>query len=529
MIALLSNVTAEPLALELAGTAGEKIWTAPGYNTWAQELLLCGFGGEKPGAVFLILDGSALLGEAASADFAAAREILDGSLEQIENFARNHGEIPFAVSSLDIPQKKITPLASPRPEHRAESYWRMRLEELGIPVLELAAAARELGYGNFYSPRAWYLAGSPFSAAGGRALCRRLESAWNAVNGRRRKCLILDLDNTLWGGVIGEDGVGGIELSAEKEGARYRDFQKRLKELKETGVLLAVVSKNNMEDALEGINGHPGMVLREGDFVSIKANWRPKPENIEELARELNLGADAFVFLDDSPIEREAVKIALPEVAVPDFPADTASLPRFAEELAEKYFPALRLTGEDLQKTQQYRRENERGELRRSAATLREYLASLKMELTFRAAAEEDVPRAAQLTQKTNQFNLTARRCTEGEIRERMESGDYRIWIGGLSDRFGDYGKIILSIVRLEGPRAEIELFLMSCRAMGRGVEEEFLEKIEAELKAAGIKQITALYIETSKNALVKNFWEERGYAPEGEEKGRRRYRKELV
>ena len=514
MLVLLSNVTVGSLAQSTAKLTGEEIYTSSGYNTWVQELLSASFGGSTPDCVFLILDGTQLMGDAFPSDWPSAKETLDEALFVILGFASSHKDIPIFVSSLDIPQKKIRPYISSRLEHKADSYWLNMREENGIPVLDIKELASNIGRDKFYSSRMWYLGSIPYSMTGEKAIAEEISNAVNALKGRRAKCIVLDLDNTLWGGVIGEDGIGGIELSTTKEGSRYRDFQKRIRDIKEEGTILAVVSKNNMEDAMDGINNHPDMILREKDFVAIKANWEPKPVNIEELAKELNIGLDSFVFIDDNPIEREAVKTALPQVIVPEFPKDTANLEKFAIEIGKKYFPTLKLTKEDTQKTEQYRIEHKRSELKKEAPSLEEYLKSLEMKFTIREITEEDIPRAAQLTQKTNQFNLTTRRYTESDIRRIKEDSNHKIWIGELEDKFGSYGKVILAIMRLEPKeqKAVIDTFLMSCRVMGRNVETEFLKHIENSLKAENIKEIIGEYIETPKNKVVKDFWEKQGY-----------------
>ena len=519
MIALLSNITIESLADALSKTTGEEIYTSPGYNTWLQDLLTADFGSTKPEAVFVILDGKQLFGDMFPAEWEQTKQVMDETLAVISNFTAAHKDIPLFVSSLDLQKKKISPYISARIEHKAMSYWLEALETNGIPVIDIAELAANIGRDKFYSPRMWYMGSIPYSMTGERAIAEEISNAFNALKGRRAKCIILDLDNTLWGGVIGEDGIGGIELSTSKEGARFRDFQKRLKELKEEGVILAVVSKNNMEDALDGINNHPDMVLRSDDFVAIKANWEPKPVNIEALSKELNLGLDSFVFIDDNPVEREAVKIALPQVIVPEFPKDTANLEKFAIEISRKYFPTLRLTSEDTKKTEQYQLEARRSELKKSTLTLEEYLKSLEMKLTIREIDENDITRAAQLTQKTNQFNLTTRRFTESDIREIKDSPNCRIWIGELEDKFGSYGKVILAIVKIEGEKAVIDTFLMSCRVMGRNVETDFLVHIEKELAKDGIREIIGEYIPTSRNSVVDSFWKNQGYQDSSEDK----------
>jgi len=348
--------------------------------------------------------------------------------------------------------------------------------------------------------------------SGEKAIAEEIGRAWNAIKGNRKKCLVLDLDNTLWGGVIGEDGLQGIELSTTKEGSRFRDFQKRIKDLKDQGVLLTIASKNNEEDAMEAIRDHPDMVLREDDFVIIKANWEPKPVNIQKIANELNIGLDSLVFIDDNPIERESVKNALPEVNVPDFPKDTSMLESFVIEISKRYFPVLKLTEEDLSKTDQYKVEQKRNEIKQKSISIEEYLLSLEMKKTFRQIDESDVTRAAQLTQKTNQFNLTTRRYTESDIWNMMKSEDHQVWIGDLEDKFGSYGKVILAIVKLEENTAIIDTFLMSCRVMGRNIEKEFLNEIEKEMVSKGKNRIISEYIPTTKNSVVKDFWTENGY-----------------
>lgn len=512
MLALLSNITVESLAEAVVKQTGENVYVSPGYNTWTQDLLSAEFCGEVPRAVFVLLDGAELFGDRYPANLEDARTVLDQYISIVKLFHDRHNDIELFVSSLDLPQKKIQPFADVHLEQQIAAYWREALEGVNIPLLDIAELAANIGREKFYSSRMWYLGSIPYSMKGEKLIAEEINRAWKSLNGKRCKCIVLDLDNTLWGGVIGEDGVGGIELAMSKEGARFRDFQKRLKEIKEEGIILAVVSKNNSEDALAGINEHPDMVLREKDFVAIKANWDPKPVNIEKLAKELNLGLDSFVFIDDNPVEREAVKIALPQVNVPEFPKDTTELEKFAIEISKTYFPTLRLTNEDSYKTEQYQTEHKRAELKESALTLEDYLNSLEMKLTIHEVGEDDIARAAQMTQKTNQFNLTTRRYTEADIRHFAESDKHKVWIGELEDKFGSYGKVIFAVAKLEDDKAYIDTFLMSCRVMGRNVEKDFLAHIEDELKNCGCQQILAEYIATPKNSVVKDFWQNNMY-----------------
>ena len=518
MLAILSNITIESLAEAAAKATGEEIYTSPGYNTWLQELLAADFGGEAPEAVFVLLDGSQLFGDLFPTEWNRAKKTLDDALSVILDFAASHKEIPLFVSSLDLPKKKILPYLSTRIEHKAMPYWLEALETNNIPIIDTAELATNIGRDKFYSPRMWYMGSIPYSMAGERAIAEEISNAFNALKGRRAKCIVLDLDNTLWGGVIGEDGVGGIELSTSKEGARFRDFQKRLKELKEEGVILAVVSKNNTEDALDGINNHPDMVLRENDFVAIKANWEPKPVNIEVLSKELNLGLDSFVFIDDNPVEREAVKIALPPVIVPEFPKDTAALEKFAIEIGRKYFPTLKLTTEDAKKTEQYQMEHQRSELKKSALSLEEYLKSLEMKLTIREIEENDIPRAAQLTQKTNQFNLTTKRFTTAEMEQVFADDSYIRLYGRLADKFGDNGIVSVVIGKVNGDTLDIDLWLMSCRVLKRDMEYAMLDNLCDRAKQRGLKTVKGYYYPTAKNKMVKELYGDFGFTKVSED-----------
>ena len=222
-----------------------------------------------------------------------------------------------------------------------------------------------------------------------------------------------------------------------------------------------------------------------------------------------------ILLFDDNPVEREAVKIVLPAVTVPDFPTDPVQLESFMRSVARDFFPTLRLTQEDLKKSEQYRVERLREEEKQKFTNLDEYLDSLDMRLSIREVGEEDIPRAAQLTQKTNQFNLTTRRYTEADMRSMSLSPEWHLWMGELEDRFGKYGKVILCLAQIEGERAMLDTFLMSCRVMGRGVESAFLEHVEQALARVGVTKVEAEYRITPKNSMVAEFWPQYGYRKE--------------
>ncbi len=519
-IVLLSNVTAESLALRLRTSHSLNVQTVPGFDAWRTEFLNpeSSIWKAASGTLYLVLHGPALFPEGVGKNF---ESILDNLSALVETAVVRHPDKVLVVSTLDLSKPPAQPLVEPNLARHACRSWRERMEGLRIPLLDLEELAADAGRSNFYNTKTWYFGALPFSARGETLLAAEIARIEGILHGTRKKCLILDLDNTLWGGVIGEDGLEGIALSDHGIGAVYRDAQALLKQLAHQGVLLAIASKNNVEDALLPFKSHPHALLRKENFACIRANWLPKPQNIEEIARELNIGMDSMVFIDDSPVERAAVRAAHPEVEVPEFPADTASLPAFLSGVAERHFTVPRLEGEDLAKAEMYRAEALRKGEREACASLEDYLASLEMVLDLHPLKEEEIPRAAQLCAKTNQFNLTTRRHSEAELRAMLRDANHRVWIASLKDRYGDYGRIALVIVELSGTensrRAFFDTFLMSCRAMGRGVEDTVLSWIEELVGSEGVTTLAGQYIPTPKNEPVHDFWERMGYVQTGE------------
>ena len=332
-----------------------------------------------------------------------------------------------------------------------------------------------------------------------------------AILGRMKKCLVLDLDNTLWGGIIGDDGVENIQLGHETPAAEaYTEFQQYVLALKQRGVILAVCSKNDMETAKAGFS-HPDSVLKLNDFVAFHANWEPKDANIRAIANEINIGLDSLVFIDDNPAEREIVRQSLPEVAVPEVDAeDVFSYIRAIE--GNGYFEPAALSADDFQRSETYLANRERTQLAASAASYDEYLQSLDMYAEIAPFAPVYFDRIAQLTGKTNQFNLTTHRYTRTEI-ERM-AGDkrYITLYGRLSDRFGDNGLIAVIIAEQKGRGLHILLWLMSCRVLKRGMEQVMLDALVAEAQARGVKVIYGYYYPTKKNKMVAGLYGEFGF-----------------
>lgn len=328
---------------------------------------------------------------------------------------------------------------------------------------------------------------------------------------KRKKCIVLDLDNTLWGGVLGEDGERGIKIGEGYPGNTYRFFQQYLLELRRNGVILTVCSKNNESDVLTIWEKHPEMILRKEHFTTYRINWNNKADNIRELAVELNIGLDSIVFVDDNPTERELVKQMLPEVSVPDFPDQPYLFPVFAKELTDSYFKVYSLTPEDIAKSQQYRENAERVRFEKQFVDFDSYLKSLDIELTIEPMDEFNVVRMAQMTQKTNQFNLTTHRYTETDIREFVRNGA-RVWGLRVSDRFGDNGLTGLIIVTINQGEAMIDTLLLSCRILGKNIEDAFVRYTLSLLKSEGIRTVNAVYSPTVKNIQVRNFYDKIGF-----------------
>lgn len=290
---------------------------------------------------------------------------------------------------------------------------------------------------------------------------------------------------------------------------------------------MGIVSKNNAEDAEEGFS-HPDSVLQWEDFAIKRANWDPKSRNIVEMAKELNIGLDSIVFVDDNPIERAEVKSSLPEVEVPEFPEDTCQLACFGEDLYRRFFLKWDLSDEDKQKTEMYLENKAREESKTQFFSMEQYLSSLNMELFMEEAREEHLPRIQQMVLKTNQFNMTTRRYGEETLRGMIQSEKAHVLIGRMKDRFGDNGICVLLIVLIEGSQAHIDTFLMSCRVMGRTVEHAAVLWMEAFLRKKNVKTLTAEMIPTKKNMPARAFYKEMGYMQTSDSSETEKYRSSL-
>lgn len=331
-----------------------------------------------------------------------------------------------------------------------------------------------------------------------------------SIYGRNKKALVLDLDNTLWGGVIGDDGVDGIEIGHETSmGQVFSEFQEYLKELKQIGVMLNVDSKNEMDNAVAGLK-HPEGTLKPDDFIVLKANWQPKDQNFREIAEELNILPESMVFCDDNPAERHIVTEQIPGVEAPIF--DKPEHYIYALD-RNGFFEVTDLSQDDLKRNEMYVANARRASIQKSFANYQDYLLSLNMSATIRDFERVYLPRIAQLTNKSNQFNLTTKRISESEMEKLSRDENYIRLYGKLTDRFGDNGVISVVIGRVEGDALHIELWLMSCRVLKRNMEHAMLDRLAEEAAARGIRWLIGYYYPTQKNGMVKDFYANFGFS----------------
>lgn len=321
-----------------------------------------------------------------------------------------------------------------------------------------------------------------------------------------KKCIVLDLDNTLWGGVIGEEGFNNIALSLVPPGASFIAFQQALHDLHDRGVILAINSSNNSEDALEVIRTHPNMILKENHFAAQRINWNDKVANMRELAAELNIGLDSMVFLDDSPLNREAMRTFLPEVETPELPVDPTQYAKFLHALP--YFNAQAITDEDKMRGNLYVTERLRKEAEKQFENREAFLKSLGIELTVCEDDASSLARLSQLTEKTNQFNTKKRPLSEKEIETFIQDRFYAVFHAQAVDQFGDQGIIAFALIHKGKDLWRIESFLMSCRVVGRGIEDAFLAAIAQRAREEGAHSISITFEPSEKNELARSFVE---------------------
>jgi FkbH-like protein len=438
-----------------------------------------------------------------------------------------------AVIQLNFEIPEVDPLgrlSAASPGGRARVIHTLNLElwnaaqQARVAVLDVEQLAAATGKRNWSDPGMWIAAKQYPTTDAVPLLTRNLAALVRAVCGLTSKCAVLDLDGTLWGGVIGEDGLDGIRLGGDAEGEAYTAFHQYLLGLRRRGIPLAVCSKNNEDDARSVFRRHPETVLKEDDFAVFLANWEPKPDNLKNIATMLNIGVDSLVFLDDNPVERNLVRRELPEVEVPELPDDPA---RYAEALHATYlFESLSLTDEDRRRADTYRDNVLRTELAAGSTNLDDYLVSLRMKVDLRPFDETNLPRIVQLINKTNQFSVTTRRTTASEVMAWMQDPAWYTQFMRLQDRFGDSGVTGAMVAVREGETLRIVNWLMSCRVLGRRIENLMLASLMQHARRAGAAAVIGEYLPTAKNGQTAELFDRFGFERiEEREDGGRLYR----
>lgn len=514
------NFTIEPiepwLKRELAGSGIALRCEFGGFATAAEEVAVL----DSASTDLTVL---ALGLEMSSPDFGHANWDADAACERLlllarETVARCHNTL--VLNTVLAPLYNANGGAGVLGQRSAEA----AVDALNLALRELAAYdparimladwtlyARQLGEADTYDRRFWFTSGLPFGRRFMARYARDVAAALRIAAGKVRKCLVLDCDNTLWGGVIGEDGLDGIQLSEDTvPGAYFRAFQRAVLDLHARGVAIALASKNNETDVMEVLERHPHALLKRAHLSAWRINWEEKPISLAAIAAQLNLGLDALVFVDDNPLECELVTRALPPVRVLQAPAAREQLVDLLQR--NNPFEALIVTAADRARNASYRENRVRAEFSAAIGDLTVYKREIGAELRVRRAGDADLARVVQLLQRTNQFNLTTRRHDTAQVRALSQDADALVLCADLRDRFGDLGLIGAAIVRRSGDGAIVDTLLMSCRALGREAEFAFAGALYARLRDAWqLKWIEAEYVPSAKNAMVADFWTHAG------------------
>lgn len=539
-LAVIGSTTLEPLAACLdikARLDGFLVHTfVGGFNTWRQEALDLKslLHKTEPDVIVLSVDALSVLDQMFNANFIRASEKDRLALEKelVNNVASVIEVLEKNTSAIILANNFIVPVFSPLGivDNKQKIGLKQFFDNANIDLIErfiksnrvfivdLDSISSDFGKSRITNWNTWYRGSVPFSEEFTPVLADEYLRYIRALKGRSKKCIVLDLDNTLWGGIIGEDGIEGIKLSNTSPGIEYVDFQRGLLSLYNRGVILAVCSKNNYIDAIKVFQEHPYQVLKEEHFAAMRINWQNKAANIAELAKEINIGLDSMVFFDDNPVERAQVSQAYPEIMVVDLPKNPRLYRKTLENL--NVFDVLSLTKEDIERGEMYAGKRKREALERSAESIEDFLRTLDLKVKIQPVNDFDTPRIVQLIGKTNQFNLTTRRYTDAEVRQFREDKDAIVYSMAVSDKFGDEGVVGVAIVKIRENDWWIDSFLMSCRVIGRSAETALLARIVKDARAAKAKRIIGEYIPTKKNPPAADLFERHGFAMNTETEG---------
>ena len=426
---------------------------------------------------------------------------------------RSHSQAPLIVHTLEMPalasqgilDRQLEASQAAAVEQINSELRNLAKAHIGVYILDYDALIARHGRMRWYDERKWLVMRMPIAAEHLMDVANEWLRFVHPLVGKVCKVLVTDLDNTLWGGVVGEDGVEGIKVDSDYPGAAYRTLQRTMLDLYRRGIILAICSKNNLSDAMAVLESHQDMLLRPQHFAALRINWDDKVENLRAIAAELKVGIDTLAFLDDNPVERARVRAELPAVTVIELPDDPMG---YAQALRNTpVFERLSLSSEDHERGRYYAEQRQRLELERNVASLEGFYEALQQEVKIAPVSSETLVRVAQLTQKTNQFNLTTRRYSEQQIAEMAASPNWGVYTLGVKDRFGDNGIVGVAITHDTEDVSEIDTFLLSCRVIGRTVETALLAFLVKQSRARGKTCLQGWFIPTKKNTPAKEFY----------------------
>jgi len=502
-----------------------------GYNQYNQEILnsksdLYKF---KPEIVFLIIDSKNIFKD--EYDFFyeknldQRKEIVEEKLDEIINLAKTFVKKTnnkIVISNLPIPsyshlgifETKDYGISQMILEFNEKLNTRLKNED-SIYVYDLLQFFYRFGEQNIAEPRKIAIGDIKITFDYLPYLAEEFISYIKPYLGLNKKCIVLDLDGTLWGGIVGEDGFDGIKLGPEPPGNIFMDFQRWILALHHRGIILAINSKNNPEEALKVIREHKYMILKEEHFAAMRINWVDKIQNMKEIAEEINIGLDSIVFFDDDPRNCEIVKTALPQVLTINLPKDPSLYLSLIQKMND--FNVLKITNEDKKRGQMYYQQKQRSQLKNETVNLEKYLEKLGTKVTIKNADQATIPRISQLTMKTNQFNLTTKRYPEEEIKKMVNDSQMKVVCAQVEDKFGDNGITGTFIIKIKNKKEwHIDTFLLSCRVIGREVEQTIMSFIINEAKKEGLEKIVAEFIPTKKNSPASDFLDKCGFKKKG-------------
>tara|TARA_Y100001934_G_C12381065_1_gene792440 strand:- start:5027 stop:6772 length:1746 start_codon:yes stop_codon:yes gene_type:complete len=498
-----------------------------GYNQYNQELLNpeSSYYNFSPDITFLIIDIRNFLGNSFHFPYEVSdnerKSLVNEKITELENLIQkfnNNSSSKLVLANFNIPSYSPNGII----ETKTKFGFHEMIEEINrslrnlvknynsVYVFDFNQFISKYGEKNIFDYRQFFLGDIQIAFNYIPYFANEFLSYIKPITGINRKCIVLDLDNTLWGGIVGEDGINGIELGHTSNGKAYVEFQKQLLSLWKQGIILAINSKNNFDDAIKVLREHPDMVLKEKHFASIQINWNDKAENLKQISNEINIGLNSIVFFDDDKLNQERIKQEFPEILTIDLPKDPSQYSTILTELND--FNVLQRTNEDKKRGEMYAQQRDRANLEKSVSNLDEFLKQLNIQVQIKKSDKFLIPRISQLTLKTNQFNLTTKRYQEEQIHNLSNNSQYEVGCAQVLDKFGDNGITGVYIINKNEKTWIIDTFLLSCRIMGRGVEEAILSHILKNAKNDGVKSVKAKFIPTEKNKPAEQFLPSYGF-----------------